>query len=497
MTHSNAWMMRYDQGRLAFGRYGLPSFAGATLSKRSLLILAVVGLLVTLQVLGAINVSHALGVGVLLGAGPTATVGSSAIAEKLHGERIKLKSYLDENRNAEGQLTLDAEGVKKFRAWNADLEKLNGELKDAQDVEAMDADNADGIKGLERPRPTMAAHAGQPGEGIGTPVSRKSLGERFVESKEFEASHGLAAGASGPSFKIDLEKEFGKHVASRGVAGFKTLFDTASSFAVQSVRLPEPITPGEQQPRVADLMPQGRTSQAAISYMEETTTTTGAAETAESGAKPEAALAFTERTSAVRKIAVSLPVTDESLEDIPFIESYIDTRLSLFVQYREDSQLLVGNGTPPNLRGLLNVSGINSQARGSDASQDAIFKAGTLIQTTSFLAPTGVVIHPTNWQTIRLMTTVDGIYLFGPPSQAGPSTLWGWDVVSTTAITLNTGLVGAFRAGAEIFRRSDLSLQVGWIDDQFVKNQRTILVEERLALVAFRPKAFCKVTSLN
>ncbi|MBA2559204.1 MAG: phage major capsid protein, partial [Propionibacteriales bacterium] len=108
-----------------------------------------------------------------------------------------------------------------------------------------------------------------------------------------------------------------------------------------------------------------------------------------------------------------------------------------------------------------------------------------------------VVLHPNNWQTIRLMTTADGIYLFGPPSQTGASTLWGLNTVVTTAMTANTALVGAFRAGAEVFRRTDMSLQVGWINDQFVKNQRTIVVEERLALVCFRPSAFTKVTGLN
>jgi HK97 family phage major capsid protein len=422
---------------------------------------------------------------------------AAQIAENQHAERTKLAAWLDEHKGADGSLDLNAEGVKKFREWNADLAKGNAELKDAQDIEAMAASNSSEIKELERPRGTQAAGAYQPGDRSEPLLSMKSLGERFVGSDQFKASQGLARGASGPALVIDLEREYGKHAAARGAAEFKTLFDTAASFAIQNIRLPAPITPGLQMPTVASLMPEGRTSQAAIAYMEETTTTSGAAETAESGSKPESTLAFTEKTSAVRKIATSLPITDESLEDIPFIESYLDSRLSLFVRIREDLALIAGDGTPPNLRGILNTAGINSQARGADASQDAIFKAGTLVQTTSYLAPTGVIVNPTNWQTIRLMTGSTGVYLFGPPSQTGDSTLWGWDVVRTTGMTLNSAIVGAFQTAAEIFRRTELSLQIGWVNDQFLKNQRTVLVEERLALVVFRPKGFAKVTGLN
>lgn len=396
-------------------------------------------------------------------------------------ERKKLRTWLDAfEKDADGKLKMTTDDVGKFQKWNADIEtKCN--LRDGM-VKANST-----YAQLIAPAPTVvgAAGMGQPGAGD----ERKSLGELFVESPAYK-NRPTGRGNSGPEFVIDLDEQFGKRL------GFKTLFDT-SAYAIQNIRLPQVITPAEQPVTIASLMPEGRTSQAAIAYMEETTTTQGAAETAESGSKPEAALGFTERTSTVRKIAVQIPVTDESLEDIPFIESYLDTRLSTFVRQREDAELLNGNGTPPNLRGIQQTSGILTQARTTEANQDAIFKGIIKVQAQGFLNPTAVVLHPNNWQTIRLMTTADGIYLFGPPSQAGPDTLWGLRVVITTAETANTALVGAFTTAAEVFRRSDLALQVGWINDQFIKNQRTILVEERLALVVFRPKGFCTVTSLN
>jgi HK97 family phage major capsid protein len=322
------------------------------------------------------------------------------------------------------------------------------------------------------------------------PGETKSLGELFTTSEEFSQKNRPPRGQAGPVWTVDLDQKFGKG------RGFKTLFDTINSFGIQNVRLPVPLTPGEQPVTIASLMPEGRTSGNAIAYMEETTTTSNAAEVTEGVAKPEAALVFTEKTSAVRKIAVQIPVTDESLDDIPFIESYLDTRLSLFVRQREDAELLNGNGTPPNLRGIIATSGVLTQARGTDANPDAIFKGMIKVLTQGFLDPTAVVLNGLNWQTIRLLTTTTGAYLFGPPTERGTPTIWGLDVVLTNAIASGTGLVGAFRTAAEVFRRTDLSLQVGWINDQFITNRRTILVEERLALVVFRPKGFCTITGL-
>jgi len=244
-------------------------------------------------------------------------------------------------------------------------------------------------------------------------------------------------------------------------------------------------------------MPSGRTSQNAIAYMEETTTTNAAAETSEAGQKPESALAFTERTSNVRKIATFLPITSEVMEDAPMMEDYINTRLQQFVAYREDSQLLKGDGIAPNLRGLINTPGIQTQAKGADPTPDAVHKAITKVATGSFLTADGVVMHPNDWQDIRLLRTADGIYIWGSPAEAGPARIWGLNVTLTTTITEGTALVGAFRAAAQVFRRSDIAMSVSDSHaDFFQYNKLAIRVEERLALVVFRPSGLCTVTGI-
>lgn len=404
------------------------------------------------------------------------------IAQKLSTERGAFqKWYTDEK--AAGTLKAD-----EFKKRNDALNDLANQYEQAKGIEADIAANEAGMAALGAPVGRKVRGGDMtPGEGPASPDA-KSLGEMVVQSAEFKQ---YAVNHMTTSLDLDVDKLYGKG------RGFKTLFDTGTSFSVQSVRLPEPITPGAQQPTVASLMPEGRTSQPAVVYMEETTTTAGAAETAESGAKPEAALAFTQRTLAVSKIAVALPITDEALADIPFIESYINGRLSFFVVQREDSELLVGDGSSPNIRGIVNTSGINTQAAAADSNADAILKGIVKAETQGFLPVDAVVMNPTNWQTMRLSKDDVGNYLFGPPNMTGADQVFGYRIVRTTAMTANTALAGSFRGGAQLFRRSDLTMSIGWVDQQFTHNQRTILLEERLALVVFRPAAFTKITGLS
>lgn len=275
----------------------------------------------------------------------------------------------------------------------------------------------------------------------------------------------------------------------------KALLDT-SGIALDVRRIPNVVMTAFETPRVASLFLQGETDQSAIRYLEETTATNAAAETAEGAAKPESALGYTERTEPVQKIATWIPVTDEALQDWPQLRSIIDGRLRLFIQLREDSQLLVGNGTSPNISGILDRAGIQTQAKGADPTPDAIYKAMTKIRVGAFADPTGVVMHPNDWQDIRLLRTVDGIYIWGSPADPGPERIWGLSVVQTTALTENTGLVGAFNQ-AQIFRREGIRIDISTEhDDFFTTNKAAIRAEERLALAVYRPAAFCTVTGI-
>jgi hypothetical protein len=182
-----------------------------------------------------------------------------------------------------------------------------------------------------------------------------------------------------------------------------------------------------------------------VVYMEETTRNHAAAEKAEGADYAESAFAFTERTSPVRKITDSLPVTDEQLEDVAGMGGYINGRLTFGVRQRLDSQSLVGDAAGSNLRGIKNVVGIQVQAKGVDPVMDAFFKAMVKVRVTGRAVPTHHLIHPTDWQGIRLTRTADGVYILGAPTDAGPERLWGLPVVQQDADAAGTGHVGSFQ----------------------------------------------------
>lgn len=259
---------------------------------------------------------------------------------------------------------------------------------------------------------------------------------------------------------------------------------------------------------IADLLGQGTTEQPTIRYVQETGFTNAATSVAEGASKPEASLDLEEVDAAVRKVAVWQKISDEMLMDFSQLRSYIDGRLRYMVMQREEALIYGGDGTPPNIRGLTATSGIQTQAQtGGITAIDAIHKAITKIQSVGFDEPDGIVMHPTDWEILRLSADDNGQYMGGGPfysPYAGSGmfdrnvTIWGLRPVVTTAATAGTALVGAFSTAAQLFRRNGVTVQITNTDqDDFIRNLATIRAESRLALCVYRPLSFCTVTGLT
>ena len=277
----------------------------------------------------------------------------------------------------------------------------------------------------------------------------------------------------------------------------KTLFSRSAGWTPESVRSGQVVLSAQRPVQVTDLLPTIPTGQAAYKYMEETTFTNSAAERAEGAAYGESALALTERSVTIETVGVWLPVTDEQLEDEAGAEAYINARLPFMIAQRLDGQVLTGDGSTPNILGINNKVGIQTQALGGDTVPDAVYKAMTKVKVTGRAMPNAVVMHPNDWQGVRLLRTADGIYIWGSPSEAGPAAIWGLQVVESDAQTENTAVVGDFaNYSMLVVRRGVVVERSNSHDTYFTTGKQAIRAGIRCATVWTRAAAFATVTGI-
>jgi HK97 family phage major capsid protein len=407
------------------------------------------------------------------------------LQEQVNAKRDEIaKVYEGKATTVDGQARYDltVKEVESVRALNKELDDLAVELESARETDDIYQKNQKAIRDAKEPASQLPMN-GKRAEGARREQREvKTLGQMFVESREYkEAQRKRDINFDAPEFDF-LEA--------------KTLMETGAGWAPQSVRTGRVAEYAHRRPLVADLIPQTPTDQAAIVYMEETTFTNNSAPRLEGGQAGESALAYTERSKAVREIAHFLPVTEIQLEDVDGLRGTIDNRLLTMLDLTEETQLLTGDDNAPNLGGF-NTLVTQAQAKGADPVPDAVYKAMVKVRTTGFAEPSAYITHPNDWQDVRLLRTVDGIYIWGNPSEAGPERIWGLPVVPTTAQTENTGLLGDFQLYSEIRRRRGANIKVSDShSDFFIKGKLAIRADKRLALVIYRLTAFCKVTGI-
>lgn len=365
----------------------------------------------------------------------------------------------------------------KFQALDREGNDLGAELEERSGYDAAGERHTPAT-------PIRPQHAAD-GGGRKDVEQKLSPGQAFVQSdgyKRFDPTQGgqhAGVGIDGLSFQA-------------------ATFDTAGSTLTEYDRQPGIVLVGTQRLTVAQLFAQGQTSENTIRYPQEDTFTNAATAVLEGGTKPEASWDTSEVDAPVRKIAVTSKVTDEFFADFPAMASYIDNRMRFMVVLTEETQLLTGSGTAPNLRGVLNVVGIQTQAKGADNGPDAIMKGTVKVQVNGLYGdPDGIVMHPTDWQNIRLLKDANGNYIFGPPGMQVETRIWGYPVVVTVSMTLGTALVGMFKLGGQVFYREGMRVEsTNSNEDDFKKNLIAIRAEQREAFAVYRPKAFCTVTGL-
>lgn len=395
---------------------------------------------------------------------------------------------------------------KQMRAIVDGAKASNRDLTDDEiaDLDAKSADALDlkaKIEQAEKSAATMAAVAGmvdsEPEGENRAPDAAKSLGEHFVKSvgKELAEKKGVkGASVSAPEFSVKAATD--THVIG---SVFGPVLTEVDRTIVQAVR-----------PRltIANLVGSGSISGNAISYFVEGALEGAFTTVAEAGAKPQLHIADpTAVTDALKKIAGWIKVSDEMIEDLDFVMSEINNRLLYELAKFEEAQLLNGPGTGSTVLGILNRTGVQTEARGNAASNDTvadtIFRAITKVQTGSGLDADGIVINPADYQGLRLAKDVNGQYYgggffsgaYGNGGISEQPNVWGLRTVVTPAIAAGTVLVGAFEQSATVYRKGGVRVEsTNSHASDFTSNLVTIRAEERIALAVRRPTGFVKTT---
>jgi len=397
------------------------------------------------------------------------------------------QELIDGAKAGQRDLTPDEElEVKAFhdeiQGYDAEIARVSGQKSLTDSIAALAAqDVKDGDDARER--------GAQPDQ-------VKSLGEHFVKHaatrlREIKGQSGAAAAA--PEFK----------------AATDTQVTTGSALTPVLTQVDRTIIQGNRiRLTIADLLGQGTLSGNAISYFVEGALEGAFTSVAETGAKPQLHVADpTTVTDTLKKLAGFIKLSDEMVEDLDFLVSEINIRLLYELARTEEVQLLQGDGTGSNLRGLLNRSGIQTEVRGSTAAgdnmQDTLFRAMTKVQTGSGLDADGLVINPLDYQSLRLSKDANGQY-FGGGFFTGPygvggimeqPPVWGLRTVVTPAIAQGTALVGAFGQAATVYRKGGVRVEsTNSHASDFTSNLITVRAEERLALAVRRPSGLVKVT---
>lgn len=335
----------------------------------------------------------------------------------------------------------------------------------------------------------------------------KSIGDMFVNSPEFKS---LQGGKNGANMVTPWQTQ--ASLTSYGVKDVYSAMPTGTPGSFGTIQRDPIVTPPTRTKRVRDLFPTRTTTAAVIEYFRQLGFTSAGGGTNNAGsvaerngsafaAKPQSGMVFVGEQAPVRTLAHWEAAHRNVLADEPQLRSIIDNELMYGLRLLEDDQILNGDGTGENLQGVLTTTGIQEYAWSdgahapvADTKADALRRAATL-SFLSYYEPTGIVMHPNDWEDIELTKDLNGQYLVAVSiAMGGEPKLWRIPVIDTPAIAEGTALVGAFGTGAQLYDREQASIRISEQHaDFFVRNAIVVLAEQRLALAVKRPESFVKV----
>jgi hypothetical protein len=219
---------------------------------------------------------------------------------------------------------------------------------------------------------------------------------------------------------------------------------------------------------------------------DDATITRGAAMVAEGGLFPESELGFIERSITMHKVGDSIPVNEEVFEDEARFANELDFFLRTNIAIKKNDQLLNGDNTGINLRGLITsgstyvpvASGIQ------DANTWDVAQNMTLVMTNlgKKFMPTHLVMNQTEAYKMASKKDANNNYMTAPFVSPDGTKVGSMMIVIENGMANNEMIALDNRFG-KILQKVGIQLSRGLVSDQFLKDQITLKVRERLNLL--------------
>ncbi|UOT02274.1 phage major capsid protein [Rhodococcus opacus] len=229
-------------------------------------------------------------------------------------------------------------------------------------------------------------------------------------------------------------------------------------------------------------------------YLRQTTRDNQAAPVAVGALKPESKYGLTSVDGKLEVIAhVSEPTPEYWLIDNQSLTAFVQTEMQYGLERAVEAQVLGGNGTTPNLRGVLNTPGVQLQEFVDDATV-TVRKGLTALETAGYEGG-GIILHPADWEAIELSRRADGTPDLGSgiPVDRAAQRLWGLRIAVSNAVPEGTGLLFDLGALAVV---GDGAVRTQWssgVSDDFQRNQVRARTEGRFGLDVYQPNGIVKL----
>lgn len=402
---------------------------------------------------------------------------------------------LDDGSKIDG-ISIDEAKAKSFRSAKREADAIMSEIKNLRG-EGPNAEIKAFLEGKDGGSAAVAAFQRSGGQNFGQLLQGKTLGEKWTESEAWKSFQ--AKGFHGNSEGMKIEGiNLGALAQAKDV--FTSMVDTVTPLGFGSVQRDPMIDRRQRTSRVRDLFPVATTAANLIEFFRVSGFTNASAPVPERsggafGLKPQSDLEFEPDSAPVRTIAHYEVAHRNVLDDEPQLRSVIDNELLYGLRLTEDAQILSGDGTGENLRGILNTPGVQSYSAPVNTTRTDAIRQAITRSVLAYYDPTGLVIHPLDWEAVELQKDNQGAYIVTAAVAVGAvKQIWRLPVVDTPAIAQGTYLVGAFGLGATLYDRQSANIRIAEQHaDFFIRNAVAILAEQRLALAVKRPESFVKM----